>query len=236
MRGVAGGMGPATNTAGMVKTIVELQSGRVIAIHERCLANAEIMSTHEDVTGSQLPAVTTTHAARHDALTGFPNRIAFEERLQQAIALAARGRHCAAMSLDIDIFRSINDRYGRATGDRLLQGVANRLDACVREVDTVAHLGSDAFAIVLVGLEQPEGAAELAKRIARMMLKPFELGGASIRATLSIGIAVAPDDGSAPGKLLDCANAARSRSKRGNRGTYRYFDPDIDVRQQLHAD
>lgn len=234
-RGGAGGMGPPAHTAGMVKTIVELQSGRVIAIHERCLANAEIMSTHEDVTGSQLPA-TSAHAARHDALTGFPNRIPFEERLQQAIALAARGRHCAALSLDIDIFRSINDKYGRVTGDRLLQGVANRLDACVREVDTVAHLGSDAFGIVLVGLEQPEGAAELAKRIARMMLKPFELGGASILATLSIGIAVAPDNGSAPGKLLECANAARSRSKRSTRGTYQYFDPDIDVRQQLHAD
>ncbi len=215
------------------QTVVELANGRVVAINHQPMPNARWVSTHEDITDRRRAEAQIDHIARHDALTGLPNRLLFDERLQQAVALSGRGQRCAAFCMDLDNFKAINDTFGHGAGDGLLRAVAERLAACVRDVDTVARLGSDEFAILMMGLDRPESSAELAKRIIRAMRKPFAIGDASVVVTLSIGIAIAPEDGTAAGKLLKSADTALYRAKMDQRGGYRFFEPEMDARLQM---
>ncbi len=215
------------------ESVVELANGRVIAVSLQPMANGESVATHDDITERRQAEAKVVYVARHDGLTGLPNRVMFDERVQQAIAMAGRGLQHAVLSADPDHFKSVNDTYGHAMGDRLLQGVAERLDACVREGDTVARLGSDEFAILLVGVDRPEGAAELAKRVIQVMSAPFYLDDAPIVVTTSIGVAIGPNDGATPGKLLQCADTALHRAKTDERSCYRFFEQDMDARLQL---
>ena len=216
-----------------METTVELADGRSVAIRHQSMPNDEWVSTHDDVTERRLTEDRLVHAARHDTLTGLPNRVLFEERVQLALALSGRGPHCAVLCLDLDNFKAINDSYGRHVGDRLLMLMAERLQACVREIDTVARMGSDEFAILTVGPERPEDAAELAKRIVRALSHSFELDAHQITVATSIGIAMAPADGAFPSKLLQSADTALYRTKCDQRGTYRFFEPEMDARLQL---
>ena len=215
------------------QTIVELTDGRQIAINHHPMPNAQWVSTHEDITAQRRVEAQIVHIARHDALTGLPNRMSFDERLNQAVALSGRGQRCAVLCVDLDNFKTINDTFGHVTGDALLCSVAERLAACARDVDTVARLGSDEFAILMMGLDQPEHSAALAKRIIRSMRKPFEINDTSVIVTMSIGIAIAPEDGTAAGKLLQCADTALYRAKVEHRGGYCFFEPEMDARLQL---
>jgi diguanylate cyclase (GGDEF)-like protein len=214
------------------RSIVELQNGRVIAINHQPMPNAQWVSTHEDITDRRRAEAQIVHIARHDPLTGLPNRMLFDERLQQAVALSVRGQRCAAICLDIDNFKAINDTFGHPAGDQLLRGVSDRLRTCVRDRDTVARIGGDEFAVLMMGLERPDGAAELAKRIIRAMRKPIEIGDTTAVVTVSIGIALAPEDGSAADKLLKCADTALHRAKLDQRGAYRFFEAEMDARLQ----
>ena len=215
------------------ETIVELANGRVIAINHKPMPNAQWVATHEDITERRRAEAQIVHLARHDALTGLPNRILFDERMQQAVAFSGRGRRCAALCLDVDNFKAINDTFGHRTGDALLRAVADRLAACARDVDTVARLGSDEFAVLMMAIDRPESAAELAKRIIRAMRKPFEIGQTPIVVTVSIGIAIAPEDGTATDKLLKSADTALHRAKMDQRGAYRFFEAEMDARLQM---
>jgi diguanylate cyclase (GGDEF)-like protein len=215
------------------QTVIELTDGRLIAINHHPMPHSQWLSTHEDITEQRRAEAQIVHIARHDALTNLPNRMLFDERLTQAVALSGRGQRCAVLCLDLDNFKTINDTFGHVTGDALLCSVAERLAACARDVDTVARLGSDEFAILMMGLDLPEHAAELAKRIARSMRKPFEIDDTSVIVTMSIGIAIAPEDGTAAGKLLQCADTALYRAKMEHRGGYRFFEPEMDARLQL---
>jgi GGDEF domain-containing protein len=148
-------------------TIVELANRRVIAIHHRPMPDSGWVATHEDITERTRTEAQVVYMARHDALTRLPNRVLFRERMEQALAMSGRGQECAVLCLDLDHFKAVNDTLGHAAGDALLQAVAERLQACVRDVDTVTRLGGDEFAVLMVGLDRPESASELAQRIVR---------------------------------------------------------------------
>lgn len=213
-------------------TVVELANGRMIAIHHRPMPDAGWVATHEDITERRRAEARVVYMARHDGLTGLPNRVLFNERMEQALALSDRGQGCVVLCLDLDRFKTVNDTFGHPVGDALLQSVAVRLQACVREVDTVTRLGGDEFAVLVIGLDRPESAGELAQRIVRTLSEPFDLEGHSIIVGASVGIAVAPHDGSSAGKLLKSADTALYRAKLDQRGTYRFFEPDMDARLQ----
>lgn len=163
------------------------------------------------------------HLVRHDALTGLPNRILFEDRLQQAMAVARRsGRGVGLMALDIDKFKTINDTYGHQAGDHLLQQFALRLRAKLREYDTMARLGGDEFVIVLPELLGCNSSAAVAQKLVDCMIEPFAVGEQALSVTTSIGIAIFPTDADDPDTLLKKADAALYRMKNKGRNGYSF--------------
>ena len=171
--------------------------------------------------------------AQHDALTQLPNRVLFNERLEQAMEMAGRGSGFAVLCLDLDRFKLVNDTLGHPVGDGLLKAVADRLQSCVREGDTVARLGGDEFAIIQLAVERPDEAELLANRIIAALRVPFDIDGNQIVIGASIGIALAPCDGTSSRKLLKNADIALYLVKTEGRGTARFFEPEMDARIQL---
>jgi len=163
---------------------------------------------------------TLAHQASHDSLTGLPNRAFFEGRLIRALRNASKlNEQVAVLYLDSDRFKGINDNFGHAAGDAVLTAVATRVRAQLREDDLVARLGGDEFAVLLSPLHKAEDAELIAEKIIASMEMPIQLpGNASVLTSLSIGIAVYPDDGATPGTLLNAADAAMYQAKRLARG------------------
>jgi diguanylate cyclase (GGDEF)-like protein len=170
--------------------------------------------------------------ARQDALTGLTNRLALQDSLDQAVALAGRGQQSAVLCLDLDRFKAVNDTFGHPTGDLLLKAVAERLLACVRDVDSVCRLGGDEFVVLLVGLDAPEQASTVAQRIIRALTEPFDLEGQNVSVGTSIGIAITPQDATTGTALLKCADTALYRAKQEDKGSWRYFKPEMNERLQ----
>lgn len=171
--------------------------------------------------------------ATHDALTGLPNRLLFEERLQQALAHARReGGQVAVLFCDLDRFKQINDLWGHGAGDTLLQEVAARLRSAVRESDTVARLGGDEFTILLPGANRATAETTAARGIEHFR-RPFRLEGGEVAVTASVGIALATEHGSQAGRLLRLADAALYRAKMAGKGAYATLDPTADGRAEV---
>lgn len=169
--------------------------------------------------------------AFYDRLTGLPNRTLLHDRLEGALSRARRGRHeVAAMFLDLDRFKSINDTFGHASGDELLKVVGQRLVASVRQTDTVARLGGDEFVVLLAELDQEEGVAAVAQKILHELARPVLLGDQEVVTTTSIGIAVFPADGVDSGTLLRHADIAMYLAKEQGKNTYRFFSQDLHAR------
>jgi diguanylate cyclase (GGDEF)-like protein len=216
--------------------IDSLGDGRTVAMHYQPLSDGGWVATHEDVTERRQAEASLAFMARHDALTELPNRMLFRERLEQAIASACSGSVCALLCLDLDRFKVVNDTLGHPVGDGLLCAVARRLVIACRATDTVARLGGDEFAIVLAGLRTPEHAAMLADRILESFRQPFEVDGNRIVVAISIGIAIASDASIASETLLKNADIALYIAKSQGRGTYRFFQSDMDARvRELRA-
>ena len=135
--------------------ILDLSADRVVALAHQPLPDGGWIETYEDVTERLQSEAKIVYMARHDTLTGLPNRLAFSERAEHALALTARGEHFALLMLDLDDFKGVNDTLGHPVGDTLIRLVAERLSACIREVDTLARLGGDEFAIIQSGLRDP---------------------------------------------------------------------------------
>ena len=164
-----------------------------------------------------------SYLVRHDSLTGLPNRIMAEDRLQQALALARRsGKHVAVMALDIDRFKSINDTLGHPAGDALLQQFSQRFTARLRETDTMARIGGDEFIIMLPELARREEAAMVAQKLLDALSEPFQLGERCIRVTCSLGIALFPSDGEDGLALQKKADAALYRAKEQGRDRFAF--------------
>lgn len=173
------------------------------------------------------------HMARHDMLTGLPNRASFHERLEQTMAAGERQRQVGVLSLDLDGFKAVNDTLGHPAGDALLRRVAERLQGCVAEDDTVARLGGDEFAIIQVAVEGSPAATGLAQGIIEALSRPFDLDGSSVDIGVSIGIAFAPTDGVTTDDVIKAADIALYDAKAKRLGSYSVFD--LDMHEQLQS-
>lgn len=168
------------------------------------------------------------HLARHDALTGLPNRMAFRNEVAAALRRVRRGQDLAVLYLDLDRFKAVNDSLGHPAGDRLLCQVADRLRDAVREVDTITRLGGDEFAIAQVGAEEPESAETLARRLIETVSQPYDINGHRVVVGVSVGITMAGHDDQDADQLLRRADMALYAAKRDGRGTWRCFEPVMD--------
>jgi diguanylate cyclase (GGDEF)-like protein len=209
-----------------------LADGSIVEVRCVALAAGGFVATFDDVTARRHVEQQIAFMARHDVLTRLPNRVSFVDRLQQAIAHAGRGNLAAVLCLDLDHFKDINDTLGHPVGDCLLRAVADRLSACVREVDLVARFGGDEFAVVQADPERVEDVALLARRIIETLSLPYELDGHQVLIGASIGIALIPADGADPDTLLKNADIALYRAKSDGRGVFRFFAPAMDARLQ----
>jgi diguanylate cyclase (GGDEF)-like protein len=163
-----------------------------------------------------------------------PNRVLLREQLEQELSFVRRGGQLAVLYLDLDHFKSVNDTLGHSAGDELLKGVTTRMRNCLRDADILARLGGDEFAIVQTGLEHPTDSATLAQRLRDAVTQTvYELDGHQVVADISIGIALAPQDGSEVDQLLKCADMALYGAKAEGRGTFRYFEHEMDARMKL---
>jgi diguanylate cyclase (GGDEF)-like protein len=168
------------------------------------------------------------HLAHHDALTGLPNRRLFEDRLIQALAVAARARRrLALLYLDLDGFKEINDTLGHRAGDELLRVVAERLATSVRGGDTIARLGGDEFAVIQIELRTATDAAILAERLMNAAAKPIRVGQQDLVIGASIGIALYPDDGGTADELRANADVALYSAKAAGRARMAYYRPEL---------
>jgi diguanylate cyclase (GGDEF)-like protein/PAS domain S-box-containing protein len=178
------------------------------------------------------------HLAHHDALTGLPNRLLFDDRFERAIEHSRRAQQrCILLFLDLDSFKVVNDTLGHAIGDELLQVVAERLGSALRRSDTIARLGGDEF-VILAGSTQPEDASHLAQKLLNALRAPFSLGGEQIRISGSIGIAVFPDHGGDSNQLMRAADIAMYSAKSQGRNRYQFFTEDMSERthERMHME
>jgi len=214
----------------IVSKAFQLPNGRGIVVTRRPMRGGGWVATHEDITERQKAEAQIAHMAHHDALTGLANRVLLLERLEAALLRVQRGERIAVLYLDLDNFKSINDTLGHSAGDALLRVVANRLRGCLRETDTIARLGGDEFAILQTALEQPTDAELLAKRLRDAVTTPLDVDGHQVLADVSIGITLAPTDGTESSQLLKNADMAMYAAKCDGRGTFRYFEPGMNAR------
>nr|WP_294527147.1 bifunctional diguanylate cyclase/phosphodiesterase [uncultured Rhodopila sp.] len=165
-----------------------------------------------------------------DPLTGLGNRELFESQLQKVLALSDRATvGVAVLSIQLDRFDLVHEVFGEQTSDQIILLAARRLRDCVRNTDTVARLGPDAFAILQPLADKPSDAAVLAERIVAEMALPFEPSGQPITLSASVGVALYPDDGTTAAEMIDSAALALGRAQRDGRGTWRYVDPATDA-------
>jgi diguanylate cyclase (GGDEF)-like protein len=176
------------------------------------------------------------HMAHHDPLTGLPNRILLGDRLAHALERDRRSGHATALLVvDLDGFKSVNDTFGHATGDRLLAVLGSRLREALRTEDTVARIGGDEFAVVASGLVDPAAARVIAQKVAAAFDAPIDVAGRVVGIGGSIGVSIAPQDGDDAGTLLKNADLAMYRVKREGRGAIAFFTHDLDARMRART-
>ncbi len=187
------------------------------------------IGTASDVTAEKTAEKKINYLAHYDALTGLLNRARFGEMLGQCVSRLERyGTPFSVFYLDLDRFKLVNDSSGHLVGDRLLMEVADRIRQEVRESDVVARLGGDEFAIILPNLSDTSEASILAERLVKTIEQPFEIDSETLSIGLSVGIAVAPINGTRPDQILRNADLALYRAKEEGRGMYRFFEAEMD--------
>jgi diguanylate cyclase (GGDEF)-like protein len=213
-------------------SIVELMNGRTFKIRHRPMAGGGWVATHEDITEQRQSEVKIEYMAHHDALTDLANRVLLNDRLEHALARVQHGEMVAVHHLDLDQFKAVNDTFGHPCGDKLLRTVAERLRGLVGEADTIARMGGDEFVIVQATIADPADATALAQAVIEALSEPYDIDGQQAVIGVSIGISVGPGDGSNPDKLLRNADLALYRAKSDGRGTFRFFEPVMDLQMQ----
>ena len=205
---------------------VQLTSLAVRSSEGRCLG---IVTTCEDITSRKETEKKIHRLAYYDPLTGLPNRGMFLDRLHQALAFAHREeRSVCLVFLDLDNFKDVNDTYGHDFGDKLLKQVADRLNDTMRESDTLARLGGDEFVVILSSITNNDSTANAAQRIMAVFSQPFVIDDRKIFCSVSIGIAVYPDDGMDTESLLKCADTAMYHAKEEGKSQYRFFSAEMN--------
>ena len=217
---------------GMWKWI--MSRGRVVEYDANGRAR-RISGTNTDVTDYKRAQERIEFLAHQDALTELPNRVLFKDRIEQAIARAARDRNkVAVLFLDLDSFKTINDSLGHAAGDQLLQAIAAELRDCVRETDTVSRHGGDEFLIMLPALPDTDAVMPVVEKLMERFRLPFEIDGAPMDTSVSIGISIYPDDGKDFEVLLKNSDMAMYQAKDAGKNTYRFYDRNMNVEATEH--
>lgn len=199
------------------------------------------VAVFSDVTDRKEQEELIRYQANYDALTALPNRVLFNDRLNQAIVNAKRsGTRGAVMFIDLDHFKEVNDTLGHDAGDQLLKSVADRLRKSTRESDTVARMGGDEFTVMLPQFSSVSATGKVAEKIIEELSKVFLLGDSRAHISASIGITIFPDDGQELKRVLQNADQAMYAAKSAGRRTYRFFTPamqtEAEERQLLQND
>ncbi|EDN67548.1 GGDEF domain protein [Beggiatoa sp. PS] len=182
------------------------------------------MAILTDISSLQQDIENVRYLANYDSLTRLPNRLLFRDNLLQAEALSKRNQRVfALLFIDLDGFKPVNDRLGHAIGDQLLQGVAKRLQKCVRETDSVARLGGDEFTVILNNLRAAKDAAKVAGDIVQCLQKPFQLNGHHVIVSASIGISIYPNDSQDIDTLIKQADSAMYEAKHAGKGCFCFY-------------
>jgi len=200
----------------------------VAPIHNREGQVTGAVIVFRDVSATRILEEKLTHSAEHDFLTGLPNRMLLNDRVNQAIALARRNNgRAAVLFLDLDGFKNINDSLGHLIGDKLLQSVAKRLLECVRAPDTVSRLGGDEFVVLIQEIQRPEDAGTAAGRLLKAVADVHLIDQHEIHITTSIGVSVYPSEAKNAVGLINNADTAMYHAKKKGRQMYEVFRPDM---------
>jgi diguanylate cyclase (GGDEF)-like protein/PAS domain S-box-containing protein len=218
--------------------VIETSAKRALRVIDQPMQEGGWVSTFEDITESRETQAQITHMAHHDALTGLANRTQLVEKLEKALAvLPLRGGSIAVHFIDLDRFKNVNDTLGHDGGDFLLKTVAERLCSVTRVEDVVARLGGDEFIVIQTGVSDKKQADDFAHRLTSAVTAPMKLREQAIIATISVGVALAPADGTDPERLLKSADLALYKAKADGRNCIRFFlaemDTDLQARFKL---
>ncbi len=205
-------------------------TSRRIGIPDQTGEMRYIINVVDDVTERRRADEKIAHLAHYDALTDLPNRVLFRQRIERELQRTSRGEQFALLYIDVDEFKGINDSLGHHVGDELLKSVANRIRSCIRETDHVARLGGDEFAVIQTAVKNVGDVMEFVMRIQEAIRQPYECLGHQLSTDASIGIALAPHDGTDLDQLVKSADLAMYGAKADGRRTYRFFEPAMDAR------
>jgi diguanylate cyclase (GGDEF)-like protein/PAS domain S-box-containing protein len=214
--------------------VIKTSAGRTLRVHDQPMKKGGgWVSTFEDITEWREAQDQIAYMAHHDALTGLANRSRLMEKLHDALAaLTLQQGSVAVHFIDLDRFKNVNDTLGHDGGDFLLKTVADRLRSVTGAEDVVARLGGDEFVIVQSGIGGNDEAEDLARRLTAVVTAPMKLSEQTIIATMSVGIAVGPADGTDSERLLKNADLALYRAKADGRNCIRFFQPEMDAELQ----
>ncbi len=207
---------------------VSITTSPLLDVDGKIIGNSVIA---RDVTERKRMEELIKHQAHHDTLTDLPNRQLFMDFLSLELAQTRRDESkLALLFLDLNGFKQVNDTLGHSCGDRLLQEVAQRLKACIRETDTVARLGGDEFTVLMPALGQTDDVGTVLRKILRVFETPFIIEGVAVDTTTSIGICMFPDDGESSDELMKKADIAMYDAKGSGRNSYQFYNAEINSR------
>ncbi len=202
----------------------------ISAVRDQRGKTTNYVSIFHDISKLKKQQEALEHQAQHDALTGLPNRVLINDRLEMALARMKRNRaRLALLYLDLDNFKHINDAFGHTAGDDLLIEVAGRLAGLLRTGDTMARLGGDEFLILLSEVEHIDDVSVIAVRLIESLKEPFYYGEIEYFISVSIGVTIAPEDGSDAVSLVKYADNAMYRAKAVGKNNYQFFTPEFDA-------
>lgn len=203
----------------------------LLSISSICAPDGSIthyLGTFSDITQIKEHEMRLEYLAHYDSLTQLPNRILLKDRLLQAMARCRRHQQYLAICvLDLDKFKPVNDQFGHVVGDELLILAAQRMDACLRDSDTLARIGGDEFVVLLCDLPSPDAGHETLGRLLQLLQSPFELGRQHLQIGVSIGVTLYPEDLCHADTLIHHADQAMYEAKHAGGNCYRVYRPDV---------